>query len=67
MTTITVTYQMPDDIDEFNRVHHVSEAWSAIDEALNKIRAYYKHEACTAEDTIRVIQGILAEAQGRIE
>jgi hypothetical protein len=67
LKTITVTYQMPDDMYAFEQAHHADLAWSAISQALTVIRNHIKHDSLTADEAITMVRDILSEAQGRIE
>ncbi len=67
MITLTVTYQMPEDQDSFQRAHFSNEAWFALDAALNTIRNHQKHGALTADQTIETVRELLVEARRCIE
>jgi hypothetical protein len=64
MTSITVTYNMPDDMTAFNQAHHASLAWSTLNEIAGICRNHLKHDAPI---DIRQIQQLALEALGVIE
>lgn len=55
MTSITVTYQMPEDMHDFNMAHHASLAWAALDEIANLCRSHVKHDAPISIEQIRTL------------
>jgi hypothetical protein len=64
MTTITVTYTMPEDQHEFDSAHHSHAAWTAVADAYNAIRNHIKHGDIKNSHSILLdVQAILSEAQ----
>lgn len=65
MTTITVSYKMPEEMDEFASAHYSDVAWAAIREAYNAIRQHKKHDQGTPKDVLENVYFILGEAQAK--
>lgn len=64
MTSLTVTYNMPDDMMDFNQAHHAHLAWSALNEIAAMCRSHTKYDAPI---DIHAIQQIARTALGVIE
>lgn len=68
MITLTVTYQMPEDQEAFQRAHFNQDAWWAIDAAIAMIRNHFKHDAGgTPEVVLTTVQSLLSEARSKVE
>lgn len=55
MTAITVTYQMPDDMHDFNEAHHAALAWSTLGEIADLCRSHVKHDTPISIEQIRTL------------
>lgn len=68
MTAITVTYQMPDDMHDFNMAHHASLAWATLGEIDGHTRNQIKHgDPANATATLERIRTLALEALRSIE
>jgi len=61
-----VTYG-PDDIVEFAQAHLAPHAWQAIDDSINQIRNYRKHDYGTADQCLNDVILTLASARARLD
>lgn len=67
MTTLTITFHLPDDMDAFEKAHHAIYAWNAISESLTLIRNHLKHDQLTPVEVVAQVREILTEAQGVLQ
>ncbi len=64
--TITVAYGA-EDLMEFAQAHLAPHAWQAIDDSVNQIRNYKKHDYGTADQCIDDVLFTLTSAQARLD
>ena len=68
MTAITVTYQMPEDMHDFNMAHHASLAWATLGHIDGYIRNQLKHgNPADADATLEHVRVLALEALRSIE
>lgn len=64
---LKLEFEIPEEQGMAEQYYHAPVAWSAIDDALNKIRSYIKHDVGTAEQCIQDVRFVLSDVRSKIE